>query len=61
MNAKHYAMIGEKTEKSIQEIQQKASQKCFENWKERRHKCIILAAEGGYFEGDKIVIWEINK
>ena len=29
-------------------------QNCFEDWKKRWHKNII--SEGGYFEGDKIVI-----
>ena len=31
-----------------------AFQKCFEDWKNRWHKCII--SEVGYFEADKIVI-----
>ena len=30
--------------------------KCFEDWKKRWHKCIIL--DGDYFEGDKIDIHE---
>ena len=33
----------------IGEVKEYSFQKCFEDWKERWHKCII--SEGGYFEG----------
>ena len=35
-------------------IPESSFQKCFEDWKKRWLKCIIL--EGGYFEKHKIVI-----
>ncbi|UYV63278.1 hypothetical protein LAZ67_2003639 [Cordylochernes scorpioides] len=33
--------------------------KCFEDWKNRWHKCII--SHGDYFEGDKIECWRSNQ
>ena len=57
MKSKRFATIEEIKEKSKQEllvIPKSAFQKCFEDWKKRWHKCII--SEGGYFEGNKIVI-----
>ena len=56
-NGKRFPTIGEIKEKSKQEllaIPKSVFQKCFEDWKKRWHKCII--SEGGYFEGDKIVV-----
>ena len=47
-------VIKEKSKKKLLAIPKSAFQNCFEDWKKRWHKCII--SEGGYFEGDKIVI-----
>ena len=57
MKVKCFATIKEIKEKSEQEllaIPKSTFQKCFEDWKKRWHKYIM--SEGGYFEGDKIVI-----
>ena len=57
MKGKCFAMIEEIKEKSKQELLamlKSAFQKCFEDWQKCSHKCII--SEGGYFEGDKLVI-----
>ena len=62
MKVKRFATIEKIKEKSKQEllaIPKRAFQKCFEDWKKRWHKCLM--SEGGYFEGDKIVVdKEIN-
>ena len=55
--SKRFARIEEIKENSQQEllaIPNSTFQNCFEEWKKSWHKCII--SEGGYFEGDKIVI-----
>ena len=57
MKGKCFATIVEIKEKSKQELlalPKNLFQKCIEDWKKRCHKCFI--SEGGYFEGDKIVI-----
>ena len=57
IKAKCFATIEGIKEKSKQEllaIPKNAFQNFFEDWKKRCHKCII--SEGGYFEGNKIVI-----
>ena len=46
--------INEKLKMQLLTIQKSALQKCFEDWKKRWYKCNI--SEGGYFDGDKIVI-----
>ena len=46
--------IKEKSKQDLLALPKSAFQKCFQDWKKRWHKCII--SEGGYFEGDKIVI-----
>ena len=59
MKAKRFITIEKIKEKSKQkllEIIKSASQKCFEDWKKRWHKCIKSEGGGGYFETDKIVI-----
>ena len=43
--------IKEKSKRELLAIPKSAFQKCFKDWKKRRHKCIISV--GGYFEGDK--------
>ena len=56
-NGKRFVTIDEIKEKSKQKllaIGKNALQKFFEDWKNRWLKCII--SEGGYIEGDKIVI-----
>ena len=57
MNGKRFATFEETEEKSKQEllaILKSLFQICFQDWKKRWHKCIIY--EGGYFEGNNIVI-----
>ena len=57
MKGKRFATIEEIKEKSKQElfaIPKSTFQKCFVDWKNRWHKCII--SEGGHFEGKNIVI-----
>ena len=46
--------IKEKSKQELLAIQKNVFQKSFEDWKKRWHKFII--SEGGFFEGDKIVI-----
>ena len=46
--------IKEKSKLDLLAIPKSAFQKHFEDWKTPWHKCII--SEGGYFEGDRIVI-----
>ena len=57
MKGKRFATIEEIKEKLKQKllvIPKSEFQKCFEDWKKCWHKFIIF--EGGYFEGDKMVI-----
>ena len=57
MKGKRFATIEETKSKSKQEllaIPKRSFQKCFEDWKKRLH--MSVTSEGGYFEGDKIVI-----
>ena len=56
---RHFATIDEiksESKKELTLIPKSAFQKCFEDWKNRCHKCII--SEGNYFKGDKIHIDE---
>ena len=50
------AVIEQRKEKSKQEVlvPKSALQKCFDYLKKRWQKCIMT--EGGYFDGDRIVI-----
>ena len=50
MKGKRFVKIEEIKEKE----KKRAIQKCFEDWKKCWYNCII--SDGGYFEGDKIVI-----
>ena len=49
-------VIKEKSKPELLAIPKSASQNCFEDWKKRWHKLIIIISEEGYFEGDKIVV-----
>ena len=46
--------IKEKSKWELLAMPKRSFRKCFEDCENRWHKCII--SEGGYFEGDKIVI-----
>ena len=57
MKGKRFATIEEIEEKSKQEllaIPKSVFQLCFGDWKKRCHKGIV--SEGGYSEGDEVVI-----
>ena len=59
MKGRSYATIEEikaASKKELNKITKNDFLKCFEDWKKRRHKCII--SDGDYFEGDKIDIHE---
>ncbi|UYV62125.1 hypothetical protein LAZ67_1007912 [Cordylochernes scorpioides] len=56
MKGRRYAMLDEIKTASKEELKKMLKNdffKCFEDWKNRWHKCII--SHGDYFEGDKIV------
>lgn len=48
--------IKEESLKKLKDIPKSAFERCFENWKKRWQKCIIV--QGEYFEGDRIEISE---
>jgi len=59
MKGQRFTTIEEIKTASLRELKaipKSAYQKCFEDWKERWHECII--SEGDYFEGEKIDIDE---
>ena len=59
MKGRRFATIEEIKTESLRELKvipKSAYQKCFEDWKNSWHKCII--SEGDYFEGDNIEIHE---
>lgn len=59
MKGRRFATIEEIKTASLEElkaISKSDYEKCFEDWKKRRHKCIV--SEGDYFEGDNININE---
>ncbi|UYV73518.1 KDM1A [Cordylochernes scorpioides] len=56
MKGRRYAMLDEikmASKEELKKILKNDFLKCFEDWKNRWHKCII--SHGHYFEGDKIV------
>ncbi|XP_076182740.1 protein GVQW3-like [Ptiloglossa arizonensis] len=59
MKGRRYATLDEiktASKEELKRIQKNDFLKCFEDWKNRWHKCII--SHGDYFEGDKIDIHE---
>ncbi|UYV77598.1 hypothetical protein LAZ67_15001667 [Cordylochernes scorpioides] len=59
MKGRRYATLDEiktASKKELKKISKNDFLKCFEDWKNRWHKCII--SHGDYFEGDKIGIHE---
>ena len=59
MKGQRYATIEEikaTSKEELNKITKNDFLKCFEDWKKRWHKCII--ADGNYFEGDEIDIFE---
>ncbi|XP_076182730.1 protein GVQW3-like [Ptiloglossa arizonensis] len=59
MKERRYATLDEiktASKEELKRIQKNDFLKCFEDWKNRWHKCII--SHGDYFEGDKIDIHE---
>ncbi|UYV73075.1 hypothetical protein LAZ67_10001747 [Cordylochernes scorpioides] len=58
MKGRRYATLDEiktASKEELKKIFKNDFLKCFEDWKNRWHKCII--SNGDYFEGDKIVYW----
>ncbi|UYV63879.1 hypothetical protein LAZ67_2005879 [Cordylochernes scorpioides] len=61
MKGRRYATLDEIKTASKEELKKKKKKdflKCFEDWKNRWHKCII--SHGDYFEGDKIENGELT-